>query len=406
MKGNEVYELDFQVQIDELLNSTFGSRKSGANLCLELCEQRVRVLPKAQPPVNGLSTRSLTSYIAICPPSHLEVNWKLYHRGNVVGSNERICNMLLIPWPFEVHPSQFRECNVAGTHERIGWFIYSPDTSENLPLIAVERLVNQAENTLGRPDLVVMPETSMTLTQYELVKNFLARRDIGLIAGVCSPGDQVQPFGKNVAMMSFPEPEEIDFVELWQQYKHHRWKIDASQIENYGIATQLNPQKCWWEGICVEKRSLSFFVLREWLCSCVMICEDLARIDPAGQLVRAVAPDLVIALLFDGPQLATRWPAYHATVLADDPGSSVLTLSCLGMTRLSRPVNFQHLKDSSTVIGMWRDPRRGQVQIELPPGKTAAMLTVARYKQTCETADGRSNLSLDGAPKFASLNYL
>ncbi len=128
--------------------------------------------------------------------------------------------------------------------------------------------------------------------------------------------------------------------------------LDSLQIENYGLATQLRPQKFWWEGIELPHRNLHFFVLRDWLCGCVLICEDLARQDPAGHIVRAVGPDLVIALLFDGPQIPTRWPAYHATVLADDPGSSVLTLSCLGMTNLSRPRSVDDPDRFNRVIGM------------------------------------------------------
>jgi len=50
----------------------------------------------------------------------------------------------------------------------------------------------------------------------------------------------------------------------------------------------------------------------------VLICEDLARLDPVNDLVRAVGPNLVMSLLMDGPQLTTRWPARYATVLADD----------------------------------------------------------------------------------------
>jgi 5-methylcytosine-specific restriction enzyme A len=52
--------------------------------------------------------------------------------------------------------------------------------------------------------------------------------------------------------------------------------------------------------------------------------------------MRSVGPNLVVALLMDGPQLTARWPARYASVLADDPGSSVLTLTSLGMCLRSR----------------------------------------------------------------------
>jgi hypothetical protein len=51
--------------------------------------------------------------------------------------------------------------------------------------------------------------------------------------------------------------------------------------------------------------------------------------------MNAIGPNLVIALLMDGPQLENRWPARYATVLAEDPGSAVLTVTSLGMVRRS-----------------------------------------------------------------------
>jgi hypothetical protein len=40
---------------------------------------------------------------------------------------------------------------------------------------------------------------------------------------------------------------------------------------------------------------------------------------------------MVVALLLDGPQLASRWTARYASMLLDDPGSAVLTLTSYGM---------------------------------------------------------------------------
>ena len=49
-------------------------------------------------------------------------------------------------------------------------------------------------------------------------------------------------------------------------------------------------------------------------------------------MLRAVGPNLIIALLADGPQIASRWPGRYAAAFADDPGSSVLTLTSAGMS--------------------------------------------------------------------------
>ena len=50
---------------------------------------------------------------------------------------------------------------------------------------------------------------------------------------------------------------------------------------------------------------------------------------PLRTVIRSVGPNLVIVLLMDGPQLVRRWPGKYATVLSDDPGSAVLTVTSL-----------------------------------------------------------------------------
>ena len=215
-----------------------------------------------------------------------------------------------------------------------------------------------------------------------------------------------EPDGRktNAAGITFAGDRDSKPVDF-EQKKHHRWKLDEDQIVRYSLTGVLNPEDEWWEHISVDDRSLSVFTIREWLCTCALICEDLARLDPAGQFVRALAPDLVIALLFDGPQLATRWPAYYATVLAEDPGSSVLTLTSLGMARLSRPKRHDP-NIQNDVIGMWRDIKNGTIEIRLPKGKTAAVLTVQRKQVPVSTADGRRKSVNDLAPIFGGLTYL
>ncbi len=54
---------------------------------------------------------------------------------------------------------------------------------------------------------------------------------------------------------------------------------------------------------------------------------------PGATILRAVGPNLVVCLLLDGPQSKERWSTRAAAALADDPGSSVLTLTSLGMLR-------------------------------------------------------------------------
>ena len=106
----------------------------------------------------------------------------------------------------------------------------------------------------------------------------------------------------------------------YRQNKHHRWFLDESQINQYHLAGALHPSVRWWEAMEVPRRSLQFLELSEGLTLVAVVCEDLARLDEVAELLRDVGPTLVVTILLDGPQLASRWTARYASVLADDPG--------------------------------------------------------------------------------------
>jgi hypothetical protein len=68
-----------------------------------------------------------------------------------------------------------------------------------------------------------------------------------------------------------------------------------------------------------------------------LVCDDLAQNDDVAELIRSVGPTCVLTALLDGPQLNSRWASRYASVLADDPGSAVMTLTSYGMVQRSRP---------------------------------------------------------------------
>jgi len=154
--------------------------------------------------------------------------------------------------------------------------------------------------------------------------------------------------------------------------KHHRWCLDRSQVKRYGLSSLFHDgTDKWWEEIDVSERQLPFFAIRDDLCMTVLICEDLARADPAMPVLRAVGPNLVVALLMDGPQLESRWPARYATVLADDPGSSVLTITCAGMVDRS---NYMQANPRRSV-GLWRHANGHMQELFLPEQHYGLLLT-------------------------------
>ncbi len=123
----------------------------------------------------------------------------------------------------------------------------------------------------------------------------------------------------------------------FEQDKHHRWCLDERQIRQYHLTRSLDPKKLWWEAIDIGERRLYVIDVGGGLTTAPLVCEDLASLDEVADLVRRIGPGLVVAVLLDGPQLASRWPCRYGSVIADDPGSSVLTLTSYGMAARSRP---------------------------------------------------------------------
>ncbi|MFL6095821.1 MAG: hypothetical protein ACJ71Y_10275, partial [Blastococcus sp.] len=140
------------------------------------------------------------------------------------------------------------------------------------------------------------------------------------------------------------------------------------------------------EAMEVPRRSLQFVELSEGLTVVAVVCEDLARLDEVAELLRDVGPSVVVTILLDGPQLASRWTARYASVLADDPGTAVLTLTASGMVQRSRPIGTP----PSSVVALWKDPTRGLREISLDPGADGVVMSVAHTRARRRCADGRT----------------
>jgi hypothetical protein len=134
----------------------------------------------------------------------------------------------------------------------------------------------------------------------------------------------------------------------------------------------------------VPRRAIEFVEVAE-LTLAALVCEDLAQNDDVAELIRSVGPTCVLTLLLDGPQLDSRWAARYASVLADDPGSAVMTLTSYGMVQRSRPRGLE----ASSVIALWKDPSTGVHEIPLEAGAQAVLLTICMDRATRRSADGR-----------------
>lgn len=352
---------------------------------------RAKVLPKVRTPQIGISLRSLSHYLAF-DESEVSIEWLWQPIPTVTAS--KTLNVLVIPWPFVIEASHFIE--VKGDlknldKDRFGFFDFKPD--QKMDFKVIEGIIKSAKVKIKRLDGVILPECALDKTEVKKFESLLSRLRIPFfIAGVRAEKS-------NYAHLGFL------FMGEYQshiQHKHHRWQIDSAQIQTYHLGSSLHPSKKYWEAIDVKKRTVRFVSVNDWLTMCHLICEDLARHDPVTQVVRSVGPNLVVSLLLDGPQLAARWPGRYASVLADDPGSSVLTVTSLGMSVRSLPAG-QAVK---RVIALWKDTSSGPKEISLPDGKSAAILTLCSHSQDEVTADGRSDGGMAGSLEFAGVQYV
>ena len=166
-------------------------------------------------------------------------------------------------------------------------------------------------------------------------------------------------------------------------------------VRQYHLCGALDPAKLWWESIDLPVRTAQVVDVGGGATIAPLICEDLARLDEVADVLRRVGPSLVIALLLDGPQLPQRWPARYATVLADEPGSAVLTLTAFGMVARSRPPGRRR----SRAVALWSAPGTGLHQLDLAPGAKGIAITLSLGSDTVWTADGRCHR--DSTPVLA-----
>jgi hypothetical protein len=376
-------------------------KRSGiaATLCDEIHPSRLCVLPKVRTPQNGLTSRSLSHHLAVCSADEIKPQWVVGPYGD---AEELSLNLLLVPWPEVVTPKQFVTTSPTRTEMRnmppnFGFFGYHHnDKSSGGVIQMVEQLHEAALAKMGRIDGIVLPEAALSAEQHRLLSEAVLGRKAFLVSGIGEAATDQQRHDENFLYVDLPT------IKPLVQHKHHRWFLDQPQISQYGLGSRLYPEKGWWEHISLRDRKLNFIAVLPWLVMSVLICEDLARPDPVGDLVRAVGPNLVIALLMDGPQLKERWSARYATTLADDPGSSVLTVTSGGMCSLSRPPAGVQAR---RVVALWKDAKSpAPVEIEMPSGSQGVVVSLSVRRLEEWTADGRGDKRNAGYPMLSGIH--
>jgi hypothetical protein len=356
--------------------------------------RRVRVLPKVRTPPTG---RPAFSRYACVQGAGLEARWhKMPARHLGTDPRAEYVNLLLLPWPLRVRESDFRPLDAPVQRlerEPFGFFEFDP--SERLDLDLVDRVLTAALDEVDAVDVVVLPEAAIDESEIDELEAVLDRHGVVyLTTGVRqrSPGPGRLPAnwvhtGVNPRLRKGAGPPDGPGREWFhiRQNKHHRWSLDESQIDQYHLAGALHPQIRWWEAMEVPRRSVQFVNVADEITIVSLVCEDLAENDEVANVIRSVGPTVVFTVLLDGPQLTSRWAARYASVLADDPGSAVLTLTSFGLVQRSRPPG----SDASSIVALLKDPERGFREIPLEPGAHAVLVTACGSRATRRTADGR-----------------
>jgi len=368
-----------------------------------------RVVPKSRTPGVGCTMRALSHNLALVPPKGI-VDMRWYRQLRPVAEDLEPLNLLLVPFPFHIPASAFRAHGQSrhpssGT-QRWGWFeieqtwLGQKETKVDLRGQIAEfvcALLDAAEADVGRVHGIVLPEYSLDWECYAKVISAIQHRHENskskeppvdfLVAGLSCTENQAA--GNYVSTTTFSINDHSKCVAAtYRRHKHHRWQLNGSQISEYALGSALDPNVIWWEAAEIPNREVNLTVFRRGAVFSAMICEDLARSEPCHEPLRAVGPNLVFVILMDGPQLPARWASRYATSLADDPGSSVLTLTSLGLIGRSNDAG-RHSR--SRHVSIWKDDSGHTVQLDCPEGAQAILVTLSGSPAEEATLDGRPN---------------
>lgn len=394
---------------------TLGSRGRGATVVFDgvstisaANQDVVSVVPKARTTPVGCTLRSLSHHLALLPPRGIaRAAWAPYWFP--APPDERHMNLLLVPFPFTIPANAFEPMQGYAGEGAKRWGSFgmkqtwlSSVTKDKL-LEFVKALVVGSCREVDAIHGIIFPELALNEDVWEHLQSSLPSTfpELEFIVGSVSAENgrhgnfvRVVVFQRGPAT-SGPIDQASRIVMLSTREKHHRWTLDRDEILVYGLEGRLSPSLAWAEDIDLLSRRVDFSVIRQSSVISAMICEDLARVDPCQEVIRAIGPRIVFALLMDAPQLKARWPARYATILAEDPGSAVLTLTSRGlMTRQHRLGKFPSSGGADRIVAPWRDDEQNNpIEIECPMDCHAVRLTPSGLPVVDRSLDGREDRS-------------
>ncbi|WP_281823525.1 hypothetical protein [Jannaschia rubra] len=379
----------------------------------------VCVFPKCRTSVVGNSLRNYSRNLTLLPAAgHLRCQWQM-PAGPFRDDNDEPIDILLIPYPYEVAARAFEPTHTAKDRMRRddspeaksgpGWgnFQIRQTWLEECDVVDLAvSLLKAAQSDVRSVNGVVLPEYALDYDTFTRLCRAIEEQEENIefvIAGSSTNCNEPEDGKANYVMTCvwhrLTDTEVSGVMKtrtghmVTSRRKHHRWRLDSTQLESYALTSALDPRIDWWEQHTIGRRELHFHPFRRNSIFTAMICEDLARSDPCHEVLRNVGPNLVFVLLMDGPQIASRWSARYASTLSDDPGCSVLTLSSRALVERS---NQTHAHARQNAIAYYTSPF-GQTAIHMDPskGEGGVLLTL-----TSQGENGRQ--TIDGRPLAGS----
>lgn len=363
------------------------------SLCSLVPDHVACVLPKTTLPSVGCTLRGLSRNLALLPSCGIvKASWLLASNDTRSAPSDRL-NLLIIPFPFDIDGQALTPIPSTGA-DRAQYFsinfggYHLPANVRTLASAreTLKHLIARATAQIGTIHGVVFPEYAMADRLARPLARSMARDHPGLeivVAGTLGRASENAPLASNLALIA--RFENGQRLRTWSQSKHHRWKLDPFQIRRYQMGHALDVNHDWWECIDIDQRVCNFSIIRNRLSLAVLICEDLARMDPVMPVVHAIGPSLVIALLMDGPQLEARWCGRYATALAEDPGSSVLSVTSTALIHRSAG------KRGNAVIALWKEAGGLAQELAIGADDHGLALSLARVPRELITLDGRTS---------------
>ncbi|WP_339986879.1 hypothetical protein [Gymnodinialimonas ulvae] len=379
------------------------SHGSGATFGFQADQNVVNVFPKSRLSVAGCSHRNFSRNLTMLPKvGASRCHWHMPPR-ELVEDDAMPVDILIIPFPYELKAKSFKPTHQAQDSLRGGdksdarseWgnFELRQDwlNESDICDLAV-RLMKSAKEDVENVNVVVFPESSLDFHTFGKLCTELKKLEPALEFVIAGSSDNCDPEtdgpGNYVLTTVWHDFGQGPRAVISSRKKHHRWMLSANQLETYALTSTLDPRANWWESHNIGQRELHFHPFRKSSLFSALICEDLARSEPCHEVLRSIAPNLVFVLLMDGPQIPSRWSARYASTLSDDPGSSVLTLTCFGLVERS---NQTQMFEPQQAVAFFASPF-GQTPIHMPfkDGARGVLVTLTSMPEKGQqTIDGR-----------------